>query len=177
MRLDLENLKGSKSSEIEGFNQRLLEMLPELNEHYCSLGKPGGFVERLHSGTHFNHVIEHIAIEMLAQAGFGERKKKKCNGDERDDSKAVIETTVVETTRYVMPAAAEFAEAILNETSFLVEEKIIEAKEIAADTELGPSGRTIVKAAEKRGIPWTRENDHSLVQLGYGKICISSRRR
>ena len=169
MQLDLENLKGVESHEIEGFNARLLEKLPELSEHYCSLGKPGGFVERLHSGTHFNHVVEHIAIEMLARAGFGERKKKTCTGNECDDSKAVIETTTVETTRYVMPVAAEFAEAIVKETSFAVEEKIIEAKDIAADTELGPSGRTIVEAAEKRGIPWTRENDFSLVQLGYGK--------
>jgi cyanophycin synthetase len=169
MRLDLENLKGNKSSEVEGFNARLLERLPELSEHYCNLGKSGGFVERLREGTHFNHVIEHIAIEMLAQAGFDERKKKTCNDDKKDDSKAVIETTAVETTRYVMPVAAEFAEAIVKETSFAIEEKIVEAKEIAADTELGPSGRTIVEAAEKRGIPWTRENDYSLVQLGYGK--------
>ena len=169
MRLDLEDLKGCKSVEIEGFNRRLLDALPELGEHYCTLGKPGGFVERLNSGTHFNHVVEHIAIEMLAQAGLGERKKKKCTGDERDDSKAVIETTTIETTRYVMPAAAEFAEAIIKETSFAVEEKIIRAKDIAADTELGPSGRTIVEAAEKRGIPWTRENNYRLVQLGCGR--------
>jgi cyanophycin synthetase len=54
--------------------------------------------------------------------------------------------------------------------SFVIEEKIVEAKAIAADYELGPSGRTIVEAAEKRGIPWRRENDtNSLIQLGYGK--------
>jgi cyanophycin synthetase len=51
---------------------------------------------------------------------------------------------------------------------FSVEKLIVEAKHVAADTELGPSGRTIVEAAERRGIPWSRENDYSLVQLGYG---------
>ena len=173
MRLDLEDLSGRESREVAGFNERLLEALPDLEKHFCSLGKPAGFVERLHKGTHFNHVIEHIAIEMLAQAGFDVRDKKTCNGDEKDDSKAVIETTTVETTRYLMPVAAEFAEAIVKEKSFAVEEKIIEAKEIAADTELGPSGKTIVEAAKKRGIPWTRENEYSLVQPGTVKICIS----
>jgi cyanophycin synthetase len=69
----------------------------------------------------------------------------------------------------LLPLAAEFAEAIATEKSFFVEEKIIEAREIAASTELGPSGQAIVNAAEKRGIPWERQNEYSLVQLGYGK--------
>jgi cyanophycin synthetase len=92
-----------------------------------------------------------------------------CVGNERDDSKAIIETTTAETTRYVLPAAADLVEAVVTERSFGIEEKILEAKEIAADSELGPSTRVIVEAAERRGIAWTRENDYSLVQLGYGK--------
>src|SRR5687767_2996306 len=167
--LHLEKLKNKQSREISGFNKRLLEALPNLSEHHCNRGHAGGFVERLEEGTHFNHVVEHIAGEMLAQAGLIKRDKNFCNGDEKDDSKAVIETTIVETTRYLMPAAAEMVEAIVKEKSFLIEEKITQAKEVAADTELGPSGRTIVEAAERRGIPWTRENEYSLVQLGYGK--------
>ncbi len=170
MRLDLEELKGKDSRELEGFQERLLDSLPGLTEHFCAAGKAGGFVERLKAGTHFNHVVEHVAIEMLAQAGFDERDKKNCNADEKDDSLAVIETTAVETTRYLMPVAAELVEAVAFEKSFFVEEKITEAKDIAADTELGPSGRAIVDAAEKRGIPWRRESDsNSLIQLGYGR--------
>jgi cyanophycin synthetase len=169
MFIDLNELKGKKSIEIAGFNERLLEKLPALKEHSCLVEKPGDFVEHLEKGTHFNHVVEHIAIEMLAQAGFADRRKKTCNADEKDDSKAVIETTFVETSKYVMPAAAEFADAILKEKSYLIEEKIDEAKQIAADTEIGPSTKAITDAAELRGIPWTRENDANLVQLGYGK--------
>ena len=168
MRLDLENLKGRKSRESSGFNERLLAALPKLTEHYCKAGEAGGFVKSLEEGTHFNHVAEHIAIEMLAEAGLVSRDKKICNKDEKNDSLAVIETTAVETTRYLMPLAAEMTDAIVTEKSFFVEEKIGEAKRIAADNELGPSGRAIVEAAEKRGIPWTRENEYSLVQLGYG---------
>jgi len=168
MRLDLEELKGKKSRDLKDFNRRLVETLPELKKHVCDRGRAGGFVERLEEGTPFTHVIEHVALEMLAQAGFDVREKKACRGSETDESKAVIETTVVETTRYLMPVAAELTEAVIAERSFLTEEKITEAKEIAADTELGPSTAAIVAAAEKRGIPWSRENEYSLVQLGYG---------
>ena len=169
MRLDLEELKGKQSREIADFNERLIEVLPGLKEHFCDRGEAGGFIERLEEGTHFNHVIEHVAIELLAQAGFDLRERQACKSGEKDDSKAVIETTVVETTRFLMPVAAELTDAVVREQTFSIEEKIIEAREIAADTELGPSTRAIVEAAERRGIPWTRENDDSLVQLGYGK--------
>ncbi|HEY0657797.1 MAG TPA: cyanophycin synthetase, partial [Pyrinomonadaceae bacterium] len=169
IRLDLEELKGKESREISGFNAQLLELLPRLYEHHCDSDKPGGFVERMHKGTHFNHIIEHVALEMLALAGIGDRCKKACNGNEKDDSKSVIETTTVETTRYLMPVVAELVDAVVSEKTFYVEEKIVEAKHIAADTELGPSAMAIVEAAAKRGIPWRRENINSLIQLGYGK--------
>jgi len=168
-RLDLEKLKNRQSREVVGFNERLLEKFPNLREHFCERGRAGGFVERLEEGTHFNHIVEHITAEMLAQAGLGRRDKKLCGDDERDDSRAVVETTVVEAARFLLPVAAAITEAIVEEKSFVVEEKIIEAKTIAANTELGPSGRAIVEAAEKRGIPWTRANEYSLIQLGYGK--------
>jgi cyanophycin synthetase len=169
MRLDLEELRNKQSREISGFNERLLAALPNLREHYCDAGKPGGFVKHLNEGTHFNHVVEHAALELLALAGFDRRHKKACGGDEKDVSKAIIETTTVETSRYLMPVAAEFVDSIVKETIFSIEEKIIEAKDIAADTELGPSTMAIVEAAARRGIPWTRENEYSLVQLGYGR--------
>lgn len=111
----------------------------------------GGFVEHLHDGTHFNHVVEHIGVEMLAQAGLAPRDKKICLGGEKTDAPAVIETTAVETARYILPLASEIADSILKQTSVSIEEKIAEEKTIAADYELGPSERTIVEAATRRG--------------------------
>jgi cyanophycin synthetase len=34
---------------------------------------------------------------------------------------------------------------------------------------LGPSTHSLVKAAEDRGVPWIRLNEHSLIQLGHGR--------
>ena len=106
MRLNLEELNEKLTREISGFNERLLKRLPALHEHYCNRARPGGFVERLFEGTHFNHVIEHIVIELLALAGYDGRDKKTCNGDEENPSNAAVETTKVETTRYLLPVAA-----------------------------------------------------------------------
>src|SRR5205814_7245952 len=49
--VDLGSLEHWPSNTLPGFNQALLEMLPGLREHSCSLGRPGGFVERLEEGT------------------------------------------------------------------------------------------------------------------------------
>jgi cyanophycin synthetase len=47
MQLDLGELQGTDSRELEGFNARLLELLPGLSEHHCNLGKPGGFIRKI----------------------------------------------------------------------------------------------------------------------------------
>src|SRR3954462_1383677 len=70
MRLELEELTDQESFEIEGFNERLLALLPGLGEHHCSKGRPGGFVERLQGGTYFAHVTEHVALELSEGAGI-----------------------------------------------------------------------------------------------------------
>jgi len=51
MRLDLGELVERESREFNGFNERLLTILPGIQNHHCSLGHPGGFVTRLEEGT------------------------------------------------------------------------------------------------------------------------------
>lgn len=150
LRLDLGKLKGMESREAADFNVRLLELLPGLRKHYCTLGCSGGFVRRLHQGTHFNHVIEHIALELMALSGVDERHKKACNGDEKDDSKVIVETTSVETTRYLLPAALELAESLVVEKSFFLEEKISEAKRTVAGTKRKATGQIMVETGGRQ---------------------------
>ena len=152
MRLDLEELSGKQSWEAADFNVRLLELLPGLRKHYCDACASGGFVRRLHKGTHFNHVVEHVVIELLALAGLDERDRKICNGDEQDDSKVVVETTSVETTRYLLPVGAELVESVLAEKSFFLEEKIAEARRIAANAQPSAKGRVMVGTAGQHAV-------------------------
>jgi cyanophycin synthetase len=53
MSLDLADLAERESREFNGFNDRLLTLLPGIHNHHCSLGRPGGFVTRLDEGTYF----------------------------------------------------------------------------------------------------------------------------
>src|SRR5215475_7257768 len=71
MELDLEDLFEHETKDHPEFNTRLLSLLPNLKEHYCSKGREGGFVERLEEGTYFGHIVEHIALELTEMAGIG----------------------------------------------------------------------------------------------------------
>ncbi|HET6533693.1 MAG TPA: cyanophycin synthetase, partial [Actinoplanes sp.] len=68
-RLDLGELTGRETSDVEGFPERLLRVLPGLSEHHCAAGAPGGFVSRMRGGTYFGHVAEHVCIELSQRIG------------------------------------------------------------------------------------------------------------
>jgi cyanophycin synthetase len=169
MRLDLEDLYERESYEVPGFVGRLLALLPGLGEHHCSKGYEGGFVERLNEGTYFGHTVEHVALELAGLAGCSATHGKTRYSGEGSVYNVVIEFCAEHATRYLLGRAVALVEAVIRGEEFPADEIIEEAKEIAADTELGPSTRCIVDAADARGIPWARGNDHSLVRLGYGK--------
>ncbi|HJT64837.1 MAG TPA: cyanophycin synthetase [Pyrinomonadaceae bacterium] len=169
MRLDLGDLDGRETREFKGFNDRLLACLPGLNDHHCSLGRRGGFVQRLEEGTYFGHVVEHVAIELAALADVGANHGKTRHAGEPRIYNVVIEYKAEQASRYLLEVAVRLVTAVLNSEVFPVGKEIWEAKQIAAQTEIGPSTRAIVEAAERRNIPWRREGEESLVQLGYGK--------
>jgi cyanophycin synthetase len=169
MRLDLEDLYEKESYEVAGFVGRLLALLPGLGEHYCSKGYEGGFVERLNEGTYFGHTVEHVALELAGMAGCSATHGKTRYSGEGRVYNVVIEFCAEFATRYLLERAVALVESVVRGEDFAVGEVVEEAKGIAADTELGPSTRSIVDAATARGIPWARGNDQSLVRLGYGK--------
>ena len=70
MVLDLEELEESPTNKIDGFYDRMKEMLPTMFSHRCSVGSEGGFFQRVEEGTWMGHVIEHIALEIQTLAGM-----------------------------------------------------------------------------------------------------------
>ena len=88
---DFGRIKEKKSSEVPGFNAHLLKLLPGLREHFCNLGIPAGsFIKRLDQGVQFNHVTEHVTIELMGLAGINVQGQKMCVGEIKDISKAII---------------------------------------------------------------------------------------
>src|SRR4051794_26481613 len=71
MSLDLEDLSETPSCALPGFTDRLVNLLPGLQEHHCSRGHAGGFIERLREGTYLGHIVEHVALELSEPVGIG----------------------------------------------------------------------------------------------------------
>ena len=168
MHLDLGELAERESREFNGFNQRLLTILPGIQNHHCSLGHPGGFVTRLAEGTYFGHVVEHVALELTDVAGIG-----KSHGKTRHHCgsfyNVAIEFRAEKASTYLLEQAVSLVEALLRNRSFVVAPVIEEAIRLIADAEVGPTTRAITDAAERRGIPCRRDGTGNRIQLGYGK--------
>lgn len=166
--LDLGELEQLPSNRMEGFNDRLLDMLPGLAQHHCGVGEPGGFVSRLHDGTWMGHVLEHCVIELLNLAGmptgFGQTRSTTRAGVYRMVFRARNEPTATCALRLGL----ELLHAALNSASFDVKVAQAQLHDVVDATWLGPSTAAIVDVATKRGIPHLRLNDGNLVQLGYG---------
>ena len=74
--VDLGILEEFPTNRIPGFVDALVELLPTLEDHACSLGRRGGFITRLRDGTWAGHVAEHIALEFQNLAGTDVRHGK-----------------------------------------------------------------------------------------------------
>lgn len=175
-RLSLEELTGRETSDVQGFTERLLRALPGLAEHHCAAGAPGGFVSRMRGGTYFGHVTEHVSIELSQRIGrdvsFGRTVSAgepglydlivECPEDESPDSTLAAE---------LLETAAELVTAVAGGDclpgSALAERLAVLAR-LAEREATGPSTRSIIVAARRRGIPVERYADLSLLRLGWG---------
>jgi cyanophycin synthetase len=169
MVVDLEEWNDIPTVKIGDFNKRLLEMLPGLQLHHCSLGYEGGFKERLEEGTYLAHVMEHSALEILNLIGhsvsFGRARQI---GDTSNYSIIYAykdEHAGLETGKVVV----QMANALCSGEPFDLDSKLQRIKEVMWRYGLGPSTQAIADAALDRGIPVTRIGKGSIIQLGYGK--------
>ncbi len=169
MKLDLEEMEQKPTNTIPGFRERLEKMFPSLYEHRCSIGKPGGFFERVEEGTWMGHVIEHIALELQTLAGMDTGFGRTRGANDKEGVYYVVFTYLEEDAGvYAAKAAVRITEALAKGEDYSLDEDIQRLREIREDTRLGPSTACIVDEALKRNIPFIRLNKQSLVQLGYG---------
>jgi cyanophycin synthetase len=168
--VDLGSLEQFPSNTIPGFTERLLDLLPRLDQHHCSRGRKGGFIERLHEGTWLGHIAEHVALQLQQEAGHDMRRGKT---RQVKGSPGVYNITYAYADEAVGLAAGQLAVRFVNNLvephpafDFTTElEKFIKQAERTA---FGPSTQAIVDEAVSRDIPWIRLNKASLVQLGQG---------
>ncbi len=169
IKLDIEELEELPTDKIPGFYERLQKTLPGLYNHYCSEGQPGGFFDRVKSGTWMGHVMEHIALEMQTQAGmnvgFGRTRQV---GQLKGIYNVVFEFQVEKAGIFAAESAFKITESLVNNTIYNLLSDIDQLKDLYAEFCMGPSTTSIVNAAVERGIPYIKIDESSLVQLGYG---------
>ncbi|MEM9002350.1 MAG: cyanophycin synthetase [Cyanobacteria bacterium P01_F01_bin.86] len=172
MRLDLENLADRPSDTLPGFYDGLVQVLPSLEEHYCSPGCRGGFLMRLQEGTMMGHIVEHVALELQVLAGmdvgFGRTRETSTPGIYQ----VVVEYQNEAAGRYATRAAVRLCQSVIETGTYPDHElqtDLTDLRELRIEAALGATTEALVCEAEARGIPWMELENCDLFQLGYGK--------
>jgi cyanophycin synthetase len=167
--LDIGPLEERPSNSFPGFVERLTTWLPSLHKHECSVGRPGGFVERLNRGTYLAHITEHVTIALQNEMGFDVGYGRARGTGEPGVYYVVIAYEEEEPAREAFRVALEMTLAAMFNEPYDAPAAIERLKDLADDYRLGPSTRAIVDAARRRRIPVKRLTPTgSLLQLGYG---------
>lgn len=168
MLLDIGEFEAQPSDTIDGFTDRLVNLVPSLQSHGCSIGGPGGFITRLRRGTWVGHIVEHIALEMQCLAGMQVGFGKTYDTSEQGIYKVVYRYRVESAGLLAGLEAVALVEAVAENQAFDIDASVMRLKELRENDFLGPSTNSIVEEAKRRNIPAILLNNANLVQLGYG---------
>ena len=173
LRLDIEDYEDKPTDTLEGFYDRMVEILPSLQVHGCSYQEPGGFLRRVKEGTWAGHVIEHLALELQTLAGMDTGYGRTRETGERGVYNVVFSYMEEEVGRFAAVISIkiflDLAEGKpLDEIRKNIAADVQRMREIREEVSFGPSTGSLIEEAESRDIPFIRLNEQSLVQLGYG---------
>jgi cyanophycin synthetase len=144
---------------IPGLDARLRDRFPDLDL------APSG--NREHSLS-LAHVLQRAALALQARAGC-----RVSFGRTRPTSEAGVFQVVVEYSeepvgRLALELAHALCDAAVADQPFDAADAVARLRELDEDSRLGPSTGAIVQAAVKRGIPFQRLTEGSMVQFGWG---------
>ena len=129
-------------------------------------------------GTWMGHILEHVALELQDLAGSEVTFGKTRGSGEEGQYHVIYEyedpwmgeqagELALRLLHHLLPENLRDGAPVDEDFNFADElETFIKRSEKRA---LGPSTASLVREAEKRGIPWIRLNQYSLVQFGHGK--------
>lgn len=168
LEVDLEGYCETPSKDISGFNEKLVNMIPELNKHRCGVDEDGGFVKRLKEGTYLAHICEHmiIAIQNIIGIEVAYGKAREIYGDryiivyQYQYPKVAIECAKL---------AIDIINSFINGNTVDFKSRISILEEILNEELIGPSTLAICDAAKNAGLPVIKLGSSNFYQIGYGK--------
>lgn len=168
MVVDLEGYSEIPSKSISNFNEKLINLIPELKTHRCGIDEEGGFVKRLIEGTYLAHICEHTIIALQNRFNM-DAKYGKAREIEGDNYYIVYEYIYPNTAIKIGNLAVDLINSIIYNKEINLDERIEEVKKALLKEQLGPSTLAICEEARKRKIPLLKIGEGSIFQLGYGK--------
>ncbi len=168
MLLDIGEFEEKPSDTLPGFTDRLIDIIPSLQSHRCSVGSPGGFIQRLRRGTWVGHIVEHITLELQCLAGMEVGFGKTYDTSQHGIYKIVCRYRVESAGLFAGVEAVALVESFIADRPYDLDSTIAALRGLREKDMLGPSTGSIVEEAKQRGIPTQRLNDESFIQLGYG---------
>jgi len=169
MRLDIGDLEDKPSDTVSGIAERLHELIPSIHDHRCSVGEPGGFLQRVRAGTYAGHMVEHVAIELQNLIGFSVGYGKTVDTYEPGIYNVVYRYRDEACGLAAGREAVDIVERLYTGQEVDLAPVIERLKEVRDANMLGPSTASIVDAAKRRNIPYYRlTEDTSYIQLGHG---------
>ena len=168
--IDIGELEDCPSNVLPGYPERLVSLLPSLWTHRCSIGEPGGFIQRLQQGTWPCHILEHITLELQNLAGLPGGYGRARETDTRGVYVVVVSCRAEAVTRQALADARELILAAMAGRAFDVS-AVIQRLETLVEQHWLPGWMTdALLAAESLEIPWQRgEGPLCRLELGHGR--------
>lgn len=155
-------------NEIDGLNERLTMWLSAWTDQCLVANECFAFVDLLRDGAFQVQCLKRIAAELQALAGvpttFGQVRPTATDGVYQ----LALQYEDEILARACLESARNACLAAIAGEQFDMTAEIRRLRELSDESRLGPSTRSIVDAAKKRGIPAVRLSDGNLVQFGYG---------
>jgi cyanophycin synthetase len=144
---------------LNGFEARLRARFPEID-----FLQPADAAQTISMA----HALESAAFGLQAQAGCKVSFSRTVPTIEAGTYQVVVEYTEEDVGRLAFQLAEELCRSALDDTPFDLADALARLRELDEDIRLGPSTGSIVDAAVKRGIPYRRLTEGSMVQFGWG---------
>jgi len=142
--LALGSLDQVTTAELSGFTDRLVAALPSLFDHKCSVGHPGGFIERMREGTYLPHVLEHVALELQTRAGSDVSFGRVVPSGDEGVWWVIVAYEDEEVGVRAMHEAVALLRACISDEPFDAESLTEELCNLREEVRLGPSTQAIV---------------------------------
>lgn len=150
--LSLDGYERITSNWIDGFNERLLALIPELQQHKCSLMEKMGFFKILMEGTYLHHICGHMAVALQNKIGLdvsfcSERKlgsNSYCTIYEYKYKNTGIEAGKI---------AIDIINSLIEKKDVIISEKLYKLKEILTEELHELEIKNDLREAEPRSIP------------------------